>query len=308
MDFGLALPTTGTSTSPEVIVDVAVAAERIGLASVWTFERLLRPTQPLSFGEGEPFIVPEYYASVYEPIETLAYVAAGTERIRLGTSVIDSLFHPPVALARRFATLDRLSGGRVVAGVGQGWMPQEFAVAGVPMKRKGAGFQEHIEAMRACWGPDPVKYDGRFYQIPESEISPKPVQAGGPPVIVGAAAVPSAERSGRMGVGLNPIAGNPVFATLDALGDYIQTFRRAAEEAGHDPNVLPVVVRVNGTITEQPLDEREPLTGSVDQVADDLPKLEPFGVTEVLWAMSSPPDEQITAMERLLAATGTATS
>jgi probable F420-dependent oxidoreductase len=303
MDFGLGLPTAGTATTVEAISQVAVAAERIGVASIWTFERLLRPAGPVSVGGGPPVSLPEHYASVYEPIETLAFLAGQTERVRLGTSVIDALFHPPVVLARRLATLDRLSGGRLVAGLGQGWMPAEFAVAEVSPKRRGAGFQEHIEAMRAVWGADPVSFDGRFYQIPESQIGPKPLRPGGPPLLVGAGTVAGAERAGRMGLGLNPIAGSPLQPTLDALGEFVQTFRGAAAAVGHDPGVLPVVVRVNGPITERALDERGPLTGSVDQVAGDLARLESFGVNEVLWSMDTEPGAQIAAMERLLAAT-----
>jgi probable F420-dependent oxidoreductase len=306
MDFGLGLPTAGSATSAEAILQVAVQAERLGLASIWTFERLLRPTGPVSMGGGPPFSLPDYYASVYDPIETLAFLAGKTERVRLGTSVIDALFHPPVVLARRLATLDRLSGGRVVAGLGQAWMQEEFAVAEVSPRRRGAGFQEHIEAMRAVWGTDPVSFDGRFYQIPESQIGPKPLQSGGPPLLIGAGTVAGAERTGRMGLGLNPIAGSPLQPTLDALGEFIQTFRRAAESAGHDPGVLPVVVRVNGPITERAMDERAPLTGSVDQVVDDLARLETFGVNEVLWSMGSKPEQEITAMERLLTATRSA--
>jgi probable F420-dependent oxidoreductase len=301
MEFGLGLPTSGAEASPEAIVRVAVEAERIGLASIWTFERLLRPTA-LARGDGPA--IPDYYATVYEPIDTLAYVAAKTDRIRLGTSVIDALFHPPVVLARRLATLDRLSGGRVVAGVGQGWMPEEFAVAGVPTRRRGAGFQEHLEAMRAVWRADPVSFDGRFYRIPESEIGPKPARPGGPPLLVGASTVASAERAARMGLGLNPIVGRPVFPSLGDLAGFLRTFRRAAEAAGHDPAVLPVVLRVNGPITETPRGDRQPLTGSVDQIIDELPDLEDLGITEVFWSMGAAvsPDEQIAAMTRLLAA------
>lgn len=301
MDFGLGLPTSGTATSVEAILQVAVAAERIGVASIWTFERLLRPTGPVSVGGGPPISLPDHYASVYDPIETLAFLAGKTERVRLGTSVIDALFHPPVVLARRLATLDRLSDGRLVAGLGQAWMPAEFAVAEVSPKRRGAGFQEHIEAMRAVWGADPVSFDGRFYQIPESQIGPKPLRPGGPPLLVGAGTVAGAERAGRMGLGLNPIAGSPLLPTLDALGDFIETFRAAAESAGHDPGVLPVVVRVNGPITERALVERAPLTGSADQIVDDLARLETFGVNEVMWSMDAEPDRQIAAIEGLLA-------
>jgi alkanesulfonate monooxygenase SsuD/methylene tetrahydromethanopterin reductase-like flavin-dependent oxidoreductase (luciferase family) len=118
--------------------------------------------------------MPESYANVYDPLETLAYVAAKTERVKLGTSIIDALFHVPAILARRFATLDRLSGGRVIAGLGQGYSPEEFAAANVPMSRRGAGFEEFIEAMRAAWGPDPVYFSGRFYEIPEPRSTPSP--------------------------------------------------------------------------------------------------------------------------------------
>jgi alkanesulfonate monooxygenase SsuD/methylene tetrahydromethanopterin reductase-like flavin-dependent oxidoreductase (luciferase family) len=100
---------------------------------------------------GPPRPLPKAYRVTFEPLETLSYVAALTERIKLGTSVIDALFHPPVMLAR-FATLDQLSNGRVIAGVGQGRMPQEFETANVPQKRRGAGLDEVIAAMRAYWG------------------------------------------------------------------------------------------------------------------------------------------------------------
>src|SRR5439155_10385200 len=121
--------------------------------------------------------------------------AARTERIELGTSVLDALFHSPVVLARRIATLDRLSGGRLLAGVGQGWMSQEFESAGVSMKRRGAGFEEHVRAMRAVWGHDPVSFEGRFYRIPECEIGPKPVREGGPVLLVGGVAPAAIERA-----------------------------------------------------------------------------------------------------------------
>ena len=185
MELGIGLPTAGRHASPANIARVAREAEQLGYASVWTFERLLRPLAPVSMSGGPARPVPSVYRLVYEPLETLAWVAAQTSRVRLGTSVVDGLLHPPVVLARRFATLDQFSGGRVVAGLGQGWMPQEFETANVPMKRMGAGIDEVVAAMRACWGPDPVSYDGRFYRIAESEVNPKPVQDR-IPVLLGA--------------------------------------------------------------------------------------------------------------------------
>jgi len=117
MEISIALPHTGKFASPETITYVAEEAERRGYATVWVLERLLRPTNPRPSPERPSPAMPESYANVYDPLETLAYVAAKTERVKLGTSIIDALFHVPAILARRFATLDRLSGGRVIAGL-----------------------------------------------------------------------------------------------------------------------------------------------------------------------------------------------
>jgi alkanesulfonate monooxygenase SsuD/methylene tetrahydromethanopterin reductase-like flavin-dependent oxidoreductase (luciferase family) len=151
MRLGVHLPVAGKGASPNIILQVAVEAERIGLDSVWSWERLMRPTVPIALGgAGGPVMdAPEAFGIVYDPIETLAYVAARTSRITLGTSVLDALFQSPIILARRLATLDRFSDGRLVVGIGQGWMEQEFEAAGVSMKRRGAGFEELILAMRA---------------------------------------------------------------------------------------------------------------------------------------------------------------
>jgi probable F420-dependent oxidoreductase len=296
VELGVALPSSGANASPEAIAKVAQGAERIGLGTVWTFERWMRPAEPDMLGVG-PVPLPEFNAVVYDPLETLSYAAALTGRVRLGTSVLDTLFHSPVGLARRLATLDRLSGGRLLAGLGQGWMAQEFAAAGVPTARRGAGFQEHVEAMRAAWGPDPVRFDGRFYRIPESQIGPKPLTPGGPPLLVGAAAPVAVERAARMGLGLTT-----VMFGWEPLRDAVGAFRRAAEAAGHDPATLPVVVQVNGPVTARPLDDRQPLTGSAEQVAEDLAELRALGVDQVFWLMADlPADEQLDGLERLLA-------
>lgn len=119
MELGIALPQFGRFASREAIGRVAEEAERLGYAALWVQERVLRPTTPRTPYGGVPGLAwPEPYALVYDPIETLSYVAAKTARIRLGTSVIDALYHPPVVMARRLATLDQLSAGRVIAGLG----------------------------------------------------------------------------------------------------------------------------------------------------------------------------------------------
>jgi len=250
--IGAALPTAGAGVTPDDIVTVAQTAERLGLASIWAFERLLRTVS----ADGEnPYGLPPYYASVLDPLEALTWAAAHTSRVRLGTSVLDTLFHPPVVLAKRIATLDLLSAGRAVIGVGQGWMPEEFAATGVPLSRRGAGFEDHLAAMRACWGPDPVEYEGTTYAIARSEIGPKPA-AGRIPLLIGANARPSIERAARIGDGFAP-----VLMDWDTTATELRWYRDAGG-AG------PVVLRLNVT--------------DAAAIATDLERAAAHGIDEVL--------------------------
>ncbi|GAA3115727.1 TIGR03619 family F420-dependent LLM class oxidoreductase [Streptosporangium carneum] len=193
--IGVALPSFGPHAGPEAIVAVAQAAERLGFHSVSASERLLLPAGPDWRNE---MGLPETY--VWETLETLTWAAAHTRRIRLGTGIVNALFQPPITLARRLATIDRLSGGRLDVGLGQGWLPEEFTASGVPATRRGAGFEEYLAALRACWGPDPVEHDGTHYRIPTSTVGPKPLN--GLPVYIGALARPAVERAARIGDGL----------------------------------------------------------------------------------------------------------
>ena len=284
MELGIALPTSGALASVATIKRVAQEAERLEYAALWTYERLLRPMAKIMPGPGgELERLPADYRETYEPLETLSFAAALTERIRLGTSIIDSLFHAPVVLARRFATLDQLSGGRVIAGIGQGWMPQEFATANVPLKRRGAGFDEHLAAMRACWGPDPVQFQGRFYEIEASEVNPKPVQAH-LPIIVGTNGEAGIRRAARIADGINPNA-----FSYEQVAAAVSTFRAAAAAQGRDAASLPVIVRANVPIVPDALGEDRPfLGGSPGEIADDLKRLDEAGVDHVLFYNAAP--------------------
>src|SRR6478735_4391901 len=256
----------------------------------------MRPTEPIAMGGpgGPVMTAPEDYALVYDPIETLAYVAARTSRITLGTSVIDALFHSPVILARRLATLDRLCDGRLIAGIGQGWMKQEFQAVGVSMNRRGAGFEEHILAMRAVWGPDPVRFVGRFYRIPDADIGPKPVHRDGPCLVVGAASPQALERAGRLGVGLSM-----VIFDWPTIQENIGQFRSTAEAAGHDHETLPVILQVNGDITEKPVNEPAPLLGSLEQVSADLDHAAQLAVAHICWHSNGDPLSQLPLLAQL---------
>src|SRR6266568_6603021 len=150
MELGVALPTSTPYASGESIVRIAQEAERLGYHSLWTFERLLYPIAGVVVSDdGSRQQLPASYISSYEPIEALSYVAGSTKRIKLGTSIVNAPFQSPLLLARRLATLDSLSNGRVIAGIGQGWMEEEFIASNVARKERGKRVEEYIAILRA---------------------------------------------------------------------------------------------------------------------------------------------------------------
>lgn len=297
MEVGLGLPNGGARIDAAELVRLALGAEEIGLDAVWVVDRWLRPYAPVTMpGVPVPVTMPaEYYASVYDPIDLLCHLAARTTRIGLGTSAINVLYHPPVLLARRLATLDQLSGGRLLAGVTSGWMAEEFAVAGVPAERLGEGFDEHLAAMRAVWGPDPVQHDGPRYPIPASDIGPKPVRSP-LPLLVGYNTAAGLRRAARIGEGLHPYRND-----LDQLAHDLERWRAAAREAGRDPATMPVVLRTAADPAADPGASGTPevFTGPVEKWPDDLAALEALGVDHVL--LQFPPGTGVDATLALMA-------
>lgn len=303
MELGVALPTSMSYTSMESIVRVAQEAERLGYHSLWTFERLLYPIAgEATFDGGVRLKLPDSYISSYEPIETLSFVAAHTRRVKLGTSIVNAPFQSPLMLARRLATLDHLSNGRAIAGIGQGWMEEEFIASGVSRRERGRRVEEYVQVLRAAWGADPVSYAGKFYQIPESRINPKPVQTGGIPLLLGVYSPAAIRRAARLADIVNPVAST--FAELERV---VTTFRAAALEAGRDPAALKVIVRINSPVTAGPLAEekRTFLGGSVEQIVQDLKLVQNLGIDEVFFQSMSQSslEEALERMEELQAVT-----
>jgi probable F420-dependent oxidoreductase len=264
MRIGFGLPVSGSWATPDNVAAIARRADELGYATLWSFQRLLVPADlPL-----EP-----QYRSVADPLLPLAFAAAVTRRARLGTAVVNLPFQSPAVLAKQLATLDVLSGGRAVAGVGLGWVPAEFEAVGVPYERRGARGEEYVAALRALWEPDPVSFDGELYRVPPSSVLPKPVRPGGPPLLLGGSAPRALERAGRIADGwISSSRADP--ATIDQP---ITAVKDAARAAGRDPEALEFVVR--GVVLGG--ERTRPLTGSLDEVAADLPALAAKGVTEL---------------------------
>jgi probable F420-dependent oxidoreductase len=281
MKVGISLPQMGPQATPENLIRVARRAEELGYASVWVLERLLWPINPQEPYPASPDgLLPEAYQSVLDPIETLAFVAAHTTRVRLGTSVIVLPYHTPVELARRVATLDVLSGGRAVLGVGVGWSRDEFEAAAVSFDRRGARSDEMLEAMIKVWTEDPVSHEGRFYRIPESKIGPKPLQKPHPQIYVAGFGQYAFDRTIRFGSAWNP-AGVPSFEWLESM---IKQLQETADRAGRAD--LGVALRSFTRIFPESRGERHPMMGTLEEVREDINRLRDLGVTELI---QSPP-------------------
>jgi len=246
--------------------------------------------------------LPETYKSVLDPLETLAFVAAHTEKAQLGASVIVLPYHTPIELARRIATIDVLSKGRAVLGCGVGWSHDEFEAVGTPFGRRGARSDECLKAMIALWTEDPVGFEGEFYSIPESMIGPKPVQKPYPPIYIAGFGKYAFDRAVKFGNGWNP-AGVPSFEWLE---DMIKQFRETASAAGRSG--MEVVLRVFPVIFDQSSGGyRAPMMGTLGEIKEDVGRLRDIGVTEIIYAtpeMSFVPSSNIDAalaqMEQLL--------
>ena len=303
MRVGISLPQLGPQALPDNLVKIARRAEELGYDSVWVLERLLWPIAPKEPYPAAPDgRLPETYQSVLDPIETLTFVAAHTTKVQLGTSVLVLPYHSPIDLARRLASLDVLSKGRVLAGVGAGWSRDEFEAAGTPFERRGARCDEFLRAMIEIWTKDPVKFDGEFYHIPESMVGPKPVQKPYPPIYLAGFGQYTFDRAAKFGNGWNPAG----IMSFEALEGMIKQFRQTAERAGRDN--MEVVLRTFTMLFKEPGgSNRSPMTGSADQIREDTARLRDIGVTHLI---QSPPaigfdpsattDQMLTLMEQLI--------
>jgi len=279
--IGYGLPNFGILGTRENILTLSREAEKLGYDSLWVGERLLFPTNPKTLSMGGPW--PEVYRYSLDTLETLTFAAAVTEKIRLGTSTLDLPFHNPVHIAKAIATLDTLSNGRVVICAGQGWSQDEYEASEVPFSQRTGRLVEMIEALQTLWGPDPVEFHGKYYNVPSIAFNPKPVQKPRPPILLAAFAPASIARAARLTDGFNPI-GRPDAASNE---QNLKTLLQAWRDAGREPARPEIVMRVNHTkISDQPIDtDRKFLTGSVEQVRDDVKQLEAWGVTEIFFTV-----------------------
>ncbi len=257
MKFGLRYCNTGRYTDTAKAAELVQAGEAAGFESAWTVEHTIIPegyesSYPYSDTGKMPGI--DAATDLPDPLIWMAYMASITSKIKLATGILILSQHSPVVCAKQVATLDAMSGGRVLLGIGVGWLREEFEIIGANFEERGPRCDDYMKAMRALWQMERPSYDGQFVKFDGAYCRPKPTN-GTVPLIVGGHSKAAARRAGRLGDGFFPARGNP--QELFALA------RETAIQHGRDPAEIE-------------------FTASLPDNLDDIPALAAAGVKRLL--------------------------
>jgi probable F420-dependent oxidoreductase len=269
MHFGLSLPHFRRVASPEAIRRVAQRAEDLGYEGIWVSDHIVIPHAA----------VERFGSMFYEPLTVLAFAAACTSRVRLGTTVLILPYRNPIVTAKVLATLDVLSGGRVTAGMAVGWTEDEFRALGVSFQERGALSDEYIAAFKVLWRQDKPAFLGQYVRFENIAFEPKPVQKPHIPIWIGG----NSKRAIRRAVALGD-CWHPTRPLVDDVKAGLAYLREVCAQRGRDPRSLMIAVR-------QPLKfydgaeasvRRRPLLGSTQKIIDDIGHYRNAGVQYML--------------------------
>lgn len=246
MKFGVMFSNVAAFAEPEGARALATTAEEVGFESVWTVEHAVVPkgyesAYPYSASGKMPG---GEFIALPDPFVWLSYVAALTSTIKLGTGIAILPQRNPVIAAKEVASLDRLSNGRVLLGVGAGWLAEEFAALGVPFERRGDRLDEYIKALRVLWSDESPTFSGEFVSFTDCVCLPQPT-AGSVPIVIGGHTPRAARRAGELGDGFFPGSAKP-----DELATLLDIMRRSAKGAGRDPDAIEITVGGGFTVEQ----------------------------------------------------------
>jgi probable F420-dependent oxidoreductase len=235
MKFGLMFINSGPFSNPELLAHLVQRAEQCGFESLWTVEHVVIPhgyQTPYPYSKdgkipgGEDVAIPD-------PLLPLSFAAALTKKIRLATGVMILPQRHPLYVAKEMATLDLLSGGRTILGIGSGWLKEEFDALGLDFHARGARTDEAIKSMRAVWRDSPASFHGKHFNFGPLMSFPKPAQSGGVPIHIGGHSPAAARRAGRLGDGFFPALGD-----IAKLNELFAQMRAEAEKSGRNANEI----------------------------------------------------------------------
>ncbi len=275
MRLGLHALGIGAGARRDVIDAVAVAAEACGFATLWSGEHVVmvdRSASRYPYSRDGQIAVPAE-ADWLDPFVGLSFAAATTTDIRIATGVLLLPEHNPVLVAKQAASLDALSGGRLILGVGVGWSREEFDALGIPFARRGARATEYLRAMRVLWQEDVASFDGEFVSFSAVRVNPKPLRDRHIPVVLGGNSDTALRRAAAVGDGWYGFN----LAGVDAVAERIAVLQRLCTETGRDFGELNLAVALDGG---QP---------------GDLAALEDLGVRELVLVEAPPEDPRAVA-------------
>jgi probable F420-dependent oxidoreductase len=281
MQLGVFLPVSGRAASRATLMHAAQQAESLGYDSVWSADRIIIPweiTTPYPYSKAATFIVPPD-RPFFEPLTCLAFLAGCTDNIKLGMSVMVLPYRHPLYWAKIATTIDQLSTGRLIMGVGVGWMNEEFSALGAPFKARGAVSDEQLQLLDKIWHEEHISFHGRYYNFDDIAFSPKPFQKSRIPIWVGGEGKLAQRRAGVYGDGWFPYF---VRITPNELARRFENVRRCAREAGRDPDEMTFACCLPIELTSKEVQqEPDSLKGSIAQVIEALQRFRDIGVAHI---------------------------
>ena len=288
MKFGWILPNNWGVTRAADVIELGVRAEALGYDSVWVNHHVLNVGYVGERLGDRPY---------YDALTTLTWIAARTERLRLGTSVLVLPYLNPLVLAKAVATLDVLSGGRVTLGVGVGTLPAENRALGSDYATRGAYANESIAVMRELWTAPEPSFEGRFFRFDGVRFAPKPLQPGGVPILVGGGSRAALVRCARLGDGWHPMD-----VPIARLRERVRELRRIWDEQGRDGAPPRIVARCEVDLRDTPVADRSaPMVGSAEQLLDTITAYEQIGVSELALSTSTANVDRIRRLQEQFA-------
>ena len=308
MEFGFYLPDSGPLATPDVISRLSIAAEAMGYGILAVSDHIVMPTGIDSVYPYEEDGEWPGGMDCLETLTTLSFIAAQTSKARLLSSVLVLPYRPPVFTAKILATIDVLSKGRLILGVGVGWMKEEFeALGSPPFEERGAVSDEYIEVFKTLWTQQNPAISGKYTQFSNVDFQPKPVQKPHPPLWIGGESGPALRRTARVGNVWYPISTNPRFpvATVDQLASSMSKIRVHAEKIGRNPEEIGVAYNPSlyapGESAKDAGGERVPFTGTHRKIADDIKRFEAVGVTNLVMSFGgNSVDEWLLMMDEFM--------
>jgi probable F420-dependent oxidoreductase len=292
MDFGLHLPGSTPGVKSEDLVRFAQQAEALGFYCVTVADHVIVPK---NISIPYPYTVDgKYPGSGYhlETLTTMSFLAGATERIRFVTSVMIAPYRNPILTAKMLASLDVLSAGRVIVGLGVGWMKEEFEnLKAPPFQERGRVTDEYIKAFRELWTQENPSFHGKYCNFSEIVFLPKPVQKPTIPIWIGGHSKQALRRAGELGDGWHPIGGVPTIPLEpEGIAADMSMLREYAEKAGRDPKQIRVALK--GSLFDREMQitagKRRRFIGSAEEVASDIRAYRDAGVDTMIFDVRRP--------------------